>query len=126
MSELNLLGISCASEPEGPLAAMPIEAELITAGNPVARGAVLNQSADKTLSSGLWTCEPGAFNWNYTWDEFVYIFAGEVRITEEGGKSYTVGAGDMAHFPIGLKAHWQVKKAVRKFFVLKTPEPLVL
>ena len=56
MSELNLLGISCASEPEGPLAAMPIEAELITAGNPVARGAVLNQSADKTLSSGLWTC----------------------------------------------------------------------
>ncbi len=126
MSELSVVEMVTASGPEGPLPDMPIDAELITAGNPVARGAILNQSADRTLSSGLWTCEPGEFDWAYTWDEFVYIFAGEVTITEEGGKSYTVGPGDMAHFPLGLKAHWRVVKAVRKFFVLKTPEPLEL
>ena len=45
MAELNLLGISCASEPEGPLPAMPIEAELITAGNPVACGGFVARKA---------------------------------------------------------------------------------
>ena len=126
MSEINMLSIVTAGSPPDPLPDMPIDPELITAGNPVARGAVVNQSTDKKLSSGLWTCEPGEFDWTYTWDEFVYIFEGEVTITEEGGKSYTVRPGDMAHFPIGLKAHWQVKEKVRKFFVLKTPEPLEL
>ncbi len=115
-----------AAEPRGELPDMPIDAAQITAGNPVARGAVLNQSADKRLSSGLWTCEPGEFDWVYTWDEFVYILEGEVTITEEGGRSWTVGPGDMAHFPLGLKAHWEVRQKVRKFFVLKTPEPLEL
>ena len=126
MTQTDMLGMIAASEPSGPLPDMPIDAALITAGNPVARGTVLNQSSDKTLSSGLWTCEPGEFDWSYTWDEFVYVFEGEVTITEEGGKSYTVSPGDMAHFPLGLKAHWKVVKAVRKFFVLKTPEPLEL
>ena len=115
-----------ASEPSGPSADMPIAPEFITAGNPVARGAVFNQSADKTLSSGLWTCEPGEFDWSYTWDEFVYVFEGEVTITEEGGNSYDVGPGDMAHFPLGTKAHWHVKQAIRKFFVIRTPEPFEL
>ena len=126
MTQSEILRMITASEPSGPLADMPIAPEFITAGNPVARGAVFNQSADKTLSSGLWTCEPGEFDWSYTWDEFVYVFEGEVTITEEGGNSYDVGPGDMAHFPLGSKAHWNVKKAVRKFFVLKTPEPLEL
>ncbi len=126
MTDFSTIAMITASEPAGPLPSMPIESELITAGNPVARGAILNQSNDKTLSSGLWTCEPGEFDWTYIWDEFVYVFEGVVRITEEGGKSYDVGPGDMAHFPIGLKAHWNVKEAVRKFFVLKTPEPLEL
>ena len=126
MTDLSTIAMVTASEPQGPLPDMPIDPELITAGNPEARGAVLNQSTDKTLSSGLWTCEPGEFDWSYTWDEFVYVVEGEATITEEGGTSYDVGPGDMAHFPIGLKAHWHVKKALRKFFVLKTPGPLEL
>jgi uncharacterized cupin superfamily protein len=32
----------------------------------------------------------------------------------------------MAHFPLGLKAHWHVKQAIRKFFVIRTPEPFEL
>ena len=126
MSQLDAIKLIAAPTPAGPLPAMPIDPAQVTAGNPVARGAVLNQSADKKASSGLWTCEPGEFDWTYTWDEFVYILEGEVTITQEGGDSYTVGVGDMAHFPIGLKAHWEVKKAVRKFFILNTPEPLEL
>ena len=126
MSDSLSPSIVTAAEPAGELPDMPIDAGQITAGNPVARGQVLNQSADKKVSSGLWTCEPGEFDWDYTWDEYVYIFEGKVTITEEGGKSYDVGPGDMAHFPIGLRAHWKVDQKVRKFFVLKTPEPLEL
>lgn len=109
------------------LPAMPIEpVEWIKEGNPEARGAVLNQSADKRLSSGIWSCTPGKFEWRYTWDEFVQVLEGEVVITEDGGESYTLKPGDCVHFPKGLHAHWNVVKTVRKFFVLSTDEPLTL
>ena len=126
MSDANAVAMTSAHTPKGPLLPMPIDPALITAGNPVARGAVLNQSADRTLSSGLWTCEPGQFDWTYTWDEFCHVFEGEVAIAEEGGRTYTVGPGDMAYFPAGLKTHWHVKRAVRKYFVLRTAQPLNL
>ena len=118
------MGILTAESPTGTLPDMPIDAVFIKDGNPVARGSVLTQSADKKVSSGLWTCEPGKFDWTYEWDEFVHVLEGEVTITEDGGTSYTLRPGDMAHFPLGLNTHWHVTKAVKKFFVLRTPEPL--
>lgn len=121
-----LLTIEAAKTPAGALPDMPIEPSWIKDGNPVARGTILTQSADKKVSSGLWSCETGKFEWTFTWDEFVHILEGEVTITEDGGDSYTLRPGDMAHFPIGLKAHWHVSKPVKKFFVLRTPEPLDL
>ena len=124
MSEIDTLSIVLAKAPAGELPDMPIESDMITAGNPVARGAILTQSEDRKVSSGLWTCEPGEFDWNFTWDEFVYVLEGEVTITEEGGKSYTLGPNDMVRFPLGLKTHWKVTRSVRKFFVVRTPEPL--
>ncbi len=106
---------------------MPIEpAQWIKEGNPQAHGAVLNQSADKRLSSGYWTCTRGKFDWHFTWDEFVHILEGQVQITEDGGDTYTLRPGDCAHFPKGLLAHWHVLEPVKKFFVLKTDEPLEL
>ena len=124
MNTLRLLQMVTAASPPEPLADMPIDPAQVTAGCPTARGAVLTQSADKRLSSGLWTCEPGEFDWEYAWDEFVYVLEGQVTVTQEDGKSFELGPGDMAHFPLGLKTHWKVTSAVRKFFVLKTPEPL--
>ncbi len=118
------MSILTAETPSAALPDMPIDPEWIKEGNPVARGAILTQSADRKMSSGLWTCEPGRFEWTFGWDEFVHVLEGEVTITEEGGESYTLGPGDMAHFPIGLKAHWDVKRPMRKFFVIRTPEPL--
>ena len=37
--------------------------EVITGGNPVAKGKLLWQSDDKRLANGVWSCEPGSFNW---------------------------------------------------------------
>ena len=118
------LVIKAAKTPQGTLPPMPIEPSWIKKGNPVARGTILLQSADQRVSSGLWSCEPGEFEWTFSWDEFTHLLEGEVTIAEAGGESYTMRPGDMAHFPIGLKTHWQVKKTVRKFFVIRTPEPL--
>ena len=106
---------------------MPIEPSWITEGDPVARGTILTQSADKRVSSGLWSCQPGKFEWTFSWDEFIHVLEGDVEIREAGtDNSVTLRAGDMAHFPLGMKTHWHVKQAVRKFFVVRTPEPLEL
>ena len=103
---------------------MPIEPAWIQEGTPTARGQIVVQSEDKKISSGLWSCEPGKFRWEFVWDEFVQILSGEVDITDELGKSITLKAGDMAHFPCGAKTSWHVKDAVRKYFVIRTAEPL--
>jgi len=124
MTTLTLQTALTSSEP---LPDMPIEPSWIKEGNPVARGTVLTQSADKKVSSGLWSCEPGKFEWTFGWDEFVHVLEGEVEITEDGTENtITLQPGDMAHFPLGMKTHWHVKTAVRKFFVIRTPEPFEL
>ena len=126
MNTANVLNLVTAHTPPDPLPDMPIVPAQITSGNPVARGTILTQSADKKMSSGLWSCEPGEFDWEYTWDEFVYILEGQVTNSEEEGDLYTLGPGDMGRFRRGLKSHWKVTHTVRKFFVLHTPEPLDL
>jgi uncharacterized cupin superfamily protein len=119
--------LQTASTGVGELPEMLIEPSWIKEGNPVARGTIVTQSEDKKVSSGLWSCEPGKFEWTFSWDEFVHVLEGEVDITEDGtGKTVTLGPGDMAHFPLGMKTHWHVKKPVRKFFVIRTPEPFEL
>ena len=121
------LTIQHAPTSAGDLPAMPIEPSWITEGDPVARGTVVAQSEDKKVSSGLWSCEPGKFEWTFSWDEFVHVLEGEVEITEDGtDNTITLRPGDMAHFPLGMKTRWHVKQKVRKFFVIRTPEPFEL
>ena len=123
MSELAIQSVGAVT---GELSDMPIEPSWIEDGDPVARGDVLVQSADKLLSSGLWSCTTGKFRWEFGWDEFVHILEGRVTITEEGGAVHELGPGDTAHFPFGLVSHWHVHEDVRKAFTIRTPEPFVL
>ncbi len=123
---MTVLNIQTAAATAGDLPDMPIQPEWILDGTPEARGTVLIQSADKLVSHGLWSCTAGRFNWTFSWDEFVYILEGEVTIREEGGATHTLGAGDSAHFPIGLKTEWSVPRFVKKVFTLRTPEPFEL
>ena len=121
MSDLN---IQSGHMPDGPLPDMPIEPQAITQGNPVARGVFSHQSCDKKITSGFWTCSEGKFDATFEWDEFIYLLDGHMTITEDGGKTHTLRAGDTAHFPLGLTSHWHVIEPVKKSFVLRTPEPL--
>ena len=118
--------IKTAKTPAGSLPDMPINADWIREGDPKAKGTILLQSEDQKLSSGFWECSPGKFIWIFGWDEFARLSEGEVTITEEGGETYTLTAGDVVHFPLGLKTHWHVKKTVKKVFFIRTPEPLRL
>jgi uncharacterized cupin superfamily protein len=114
-----------AEAPSGQLPDMPIDPTWIRQGNPVARGSILNQSKDKCVVSGLWTCEPGEFDYTFAGDEFVHVFEGEATVTSsDGGQSVQLSAGKMAHFPCGLTTRWRVTTALRKFFVLRFPAPL--
>jgi uncharacterized cupin superfamily protein len=115
-----------ADDVAGELPPMPIDPAWILEGTPDARGTVLLQSADKLLSSGLWSCTAGRFRWIFSWDEFVRILEGEATITDETGKSITLKAGDLAHFPRGAATEWHVPRFVKKVFTLRTPEPFVL
>jgi uncharacterized cupin superfamily protein len=108
------------------LAAFPIPDEQIVEGEPAARIWVAAQSSDLKVTQGVWDCTAGKFSWNYTWDEFVMVLEGEVTIEEEGGDRYTMRAGDFVHFPLGLKAKWEIPRYIKKTFTLRTPEPLEL
>jgi hypothetical protein len=110
----------------GELPDMPIDPAWVREGAPRARGKILLQSADKLVSSGLWSCTAGKFHWKFAWDEFIHVLEGEVTIRDEKGTAVTLKPGDCAHFPRGLASEWTVPIFVRKFFTLRTPEPLNL
>lgn len=61
------------------------------------------QSDDQLLATGLWECTTGEFDWKFSWDEFATVLEGEATVIEEGGREYTLRAGDAAHFARGLK-----------------------
>lgn len=100
--------------------------EVITGGNPVAKGKMLWQSDDKRLGNGVWSCEPGSFMWDYTWDETIYFIEGEATITDQGGASVTYRGGDMFFVAIGMSTTWEVTKPIRKVFHLRSDEPVEL
>jgi len=102
----------------------PIEKSWILAGRPIARNAVLAQSADRSSTTILWECSEGAFNWHYTFDETIYFLEGSVTIKRPGEKARTYGAGDFIHFSVGDSAHWTVHGRIRKVAFCRNPPPM--
>ena len=98
----------------------------ITEGKPVAKIWINAQSSDLKITQGVWDCTAGEFTWDYTWDEFMMILEGEARITPKVGSSFTLHAGDFAHFPPGVQVKFQVPRYIKKTFVIRTPDPLKL
>ena len=53
-----------------------------------------------------------------------YFLEGEILIEQEGAQPITVGPGDFLNCPKGTKSRWIVKKACKKVFFLRSPEPM--
>jgi uncharacterized protein len=64
----------------------------------------------------IWTKEVSEFPWHYDERETCLLLEGEVTVTDEQGRAYSFGAGDLVVFPRGLSCTWKIVKAVRKHY----------
>jgi uncharacterized cupin superfamily protein len=107
---------------ETALEAAPIRPEWVVEGAPLARCRELSRSADGTAITAVWDCTAGAFNWHFAGDETVHILEGEVTV-DDGWGPKTLTAGDVAFFPAGTWARWEVATYVKKLAFCRDPLP---
>jgi uncharacterized protein len=92
----------------------PIDPATILEGEPVARSRQQTGSDDGRLNTSVWDCTAGRFTWFFGCDEIVHIVEGSVVVTDELGRSRTLGVGDVALFQKGTTTTWEVEEYVRK------------
>ncbi len=94
--------------------------ERLVRGNP--RRATVNLYTDPAgeLSSGIWSCEPGAWNIDFPAgkDEYFHVLEGRLRITGTTGAAEQFGPGDAGVIPAGFKGLFEVLEPVRKHYVV--------
>lgn len=98
-------------------------------GNPLRTTFEHFLSANGDLSSGIWACEPGA--WNIAFapgkDEFFCVIEGRIRITDSAGEAREFGPGEACIIPSSFTGTFEVLEAVRKYFVVvERPAPVAL
>jgi uncharacterized cupin superfamily protein len=113
--------IQRADARRGDLAPDPILPRDILDGAPVARSVRITQSADGLVSTHLWDCTAGRFRWHFGVDEIIHVLEGGVEIEDEHGRVLSLGAGDIAHFPLGASTVWHVPDYVRKLAFHRAP-----
>ena len=107
------------------LKSAPINPAWVTEGNPVARAAELNRSADQTAFTVVWDCSKGKFTWTYHLDETICILEGSIILSDSFNAPRRLGPGDVVFFPKGSKVHWEVESYVKKvaYFRQVVPNP---
>ncbi|MHA1378363.1 MAG: cupin domain-containing protein [Candidatus Helarchaeota archaeon] len=65
-----------------------------------------------------WECEESVFDWEYSDEEWAYVFEGNVVVKTPSGE-VEINAGDFVKFPKGLKCTWDVRKKIRKVYTYK-------
>jgi len=91
---------------------------------PTEKGAAAMQTSGLTLWSGddqevgVWECTPGPSHWTLETHEAIYILAGRMTVTPDGGAPQEVGTGDCAVFPRGWSGTWQIHETIRKLYVI--------
>jgi uncharacterized cupin superfamily protein len=99
----------------------PIDPTWILSGAPRARCANLARSSDGESWTDHWDCTAGSFEWRYGLDETIHIVEGGATITDQSGRVWTVGAGDVVTFRPGTRARWVVPNYVRKIAFCRQP-----
>jgi len=72
--------------------------------------------ADGDMSAGIWQCTRGPSRWTLETNEVIYLVAGRMTVTPDGGVPTEVGVGDMAVFPKGWTGTWELHDTVRKVY----------
>jgi uncharacterized cupin superfamily protein len=115
-----------AGNTEVALSKSPIEPSWIIEGNPVARSALLSQSADRMAATVVWECSAGKFNWHYDFDETILILDGSIVLENESMRPTRFGPGDVVTFKDGAHARWSVEDHVRKLAFCRKTQPFLL
>jgi uncharacterized cupin superfamily protein len=71
---------------------------------------------DGDTSAGIWQCGPGPSRWTLETNEVIYLVAGAMTVTPDGGEPTQITAGDMAVFPKGWTGTWDLHDTVRKVY----------
>jgi len=66
----------------------------------------------------VWEKEVSEFDWEYDDKETCYILEGEATITSEEGEAVTIGKRDLVIFPKGMKCHWKITSAIKKYYTM--------
>lgn len=114
--------LTCAAIADARLESAPIPADWVLEGAPAARVAELSRSADGTAMTAVWDCTGGAFNWFFGGDETVHVLEGEVTV-DDGQVRRTLRRGDVAFFPAGTWARWDVNGYVKKLAFCREAVP---
>jgi len=99
--------------------------ERVTAGAPVFQSQTAYQSADESISAGVWSCGLGA--WSVSYDEFEYchILSGRGALVRADGLRTEIGPGDAFIIEPGFEGVWEVSEPLSKQFVIVAPKPAV-
>jgi uncharacterized cupin superfamily protein len=97
----------------------PLPRETLVEGDPAALVHWLHASGEGEPGyyAGLWTAEVSTFDYTFPMNESAHILEGHVIVSQEGGPTVDLRAGDLAYFPRGAVTRWQVKLRLKKFFV---------
>lgn len=92
----------------------------VSEGEPNARVHWIRKEGSEgaTLMVGIFTANPSRFGYEFEADETIHILAGRVRIQLDSGDVVELQPGDIASFPKGAHATWEILEPFREFFVL--------
>jgi uncharacterized protein len=77
------------------------------------------EEADGGVYAGIWEATPGMWRIEYDEWEFCHILSGISVIVEDGGKAWTLRAGDSFVLRPGFKGSWEVLETTRKEYVIR-------
>jgi uncharacterized cupin superfamily protein len=86
-------------------------------GEPMMSGRIFYEADG--IQIGVWECTPGGWNIENRADtETVRILAGRARLTDAGGRSVELTAGDGLVLPKGWSGRWDILETVRKHYIV--------
>lgn len=84
---------------------------------------VIVRSAKDTLVAGVFT-HSGKYSYTFPFDEFAFVTSGSVKVSIEGGQSFTLSEGYFVFFPKGTKAHFDAGKDYANVAVFADSKPI--
>ena len=96
-----------------------ISDDMVQQGDPQEMGKSVYTSECGKFDVGVWQCDNNVHQMSdCPYDEFVYLIEGELEITHEDGRSTTYQAGESFVMPKGTNCVWNVRKPIKKIYVV--------